>query len=250
MQRGWLIIFALTSLGLLKNSLHPQGRSESAVIINEFVVDAIVDRTHDGKTTGSDEYVEIFNNSFIDTYFLKGWKLESIDTTPTISILKDIVLLPREFYTIQNPLGEQNNNGEIKLFDASGTLVDRVVYGNWDDGSGILSGIPSGKSSDLSNESCSRYPDGSETWVKTYSTPGIPNVKTGDNRPEFQEYSSKNGMFNIKAANPNNKSVVLQYSSDLKNWLDLANNSSLEDYVFFDIPHLDNQGFYRLVEKR
>ncbi len=138
--------------------------------INEIVVDPQQDHNKSGAITDSDEYFELYNSSKTNTYNLNGWVIELIDTTPETKTLTNIVLAPKSFYVIQNPVGAQNNNGEVRLWDNQSNLVDRVCYGTWTGAT-----ITNGNSSSLLDESLSRYPDGGSNWIKTLASCGREN---------------------------------------------------------------------------
>ena len=92
------------------------------VLINELVADP---------ADGEVEFVELYNR-FGETITLDGWWLEegSETKTPLQGILS-----PAGFFVIQAPRGNLNNPGDIViLHDPQGTVIDRLAYGNWDDG--------------------------------------------------------------------------------------------------------------------
>lgn len=148
----------------------------SPITINEFVVDPQVDRygafnnEPDGNITSSDEYFELFNSGNEDVN-LTGWRLDLIDTTFESESLEGMIS-SEGFFVVSNPVGAQNNNGALELYDSSNNLVDRVIYGDWEGGNGI----PDGNSNTLEDESLSRFGDGSDNWIKTVGTPGSNNV--------------------------------------------------------------------------
>ncbi|MFA7245084.1 MAG: lamin tail domain-containing protein [Candidatus Magasanikbacteria bacterium] len=92
------------------------------LVINELVSDP---------SDGEKEFVEIYNNTseIID---LNDWSLE--DGSETITILTGTIL-PKGFFVIEEPKGSLNNAGDILLLlDPSKKEIDKVTYGNWDDG--------------------------------------------------------------------------------------------------------------------
>ncbi|MBU4216287.1 lamin tail domain-containing protein [Candidatus Parcubacteria bacterium] len=92
------------------------------VVVNEFVSDP---------SAGEDEWVELFNNTdqVID---LSGWTITEGSGKETVlsgSILK------HKYFVVEKIKGNLNNDGDvIVLRDAGKNLVDKVAYGNWDDG--------------------------------------------------------------------------------------------------------------------
>lgn len=228
------------------------GGSKPSVCINEIVVDPQTDRTGDGRVTGSDEFFELFNASPTEAYSLEGWTLELIDATSATNTLEKVMLAPQKFYVIRNPKGEQNNKGEIRLRDKERNLVDAVTYGTWNNGSGLLNAIPGGNSSALVNESLSRFPDGSRTWIKTYASPGKANISTEIQKPFIQEYTLNGDyILTLNVWNPNQKTIVLQHSLDLKTWNPMITDSSLEKNIDFSVGIAGaERGFYRVVEQK
>lgn len=228
----------------------PVGAQERDVKINEIVVDPKRDHNLDGKITDSDEYVEIYNASLDASYNLKGWKLELNDTTPETLTLEDIVLTPKSFYVIQNPRGAQNNDGEIKLYNSFGKLVDRITYGNWNQNSEI----PNGNASGSIDESLSKFPDGSMNWIKTYATPGFQNIARERIKPrlfiEIAKEGEREGM-NIQVISFPPARFILQKSYNLLGgWENVFTNELPEisfTYSDFDFKSTP-QSFYRAIE--
>lgn len=160
------------ALGVLPLGL--PNHANASIKINEIVTNPQQDHDSSGGITGSDEFFELYNpsDSSVD---LTNWRLELIDTTPETKTLEGIIS-PFGYSVIMNPPGQQNNNGRVELYDNASTLVDAFTYGNWDDGN-ILDNAPSGNILyGLLDESLSRFPDGSDFFIKTRATPGAPNV--------------------------------------------------------------------------
>lgn len=94
----------------------------SDVVINELVSDP---------ADGEVEFVELYNRSG-EAIILDGWWIEEGGGAKTI--LRG-VLPVGGFFVIEAPRGNLNNAGDlVKLFAPAGILIDRVAYGNWDDG--------------------------------------------------------------------------------------------------------------------
>lgn len=219
------------------------------VRINEIVVDPQQDYSQDGRISSSDEYFEIFNKSDTTSYKLKGWKLELVDNTPESITIEDFVLSPRNFYVIQNPKGAQNNDGEIRLYDDIGNLIDKLRYGNWEG----ENNNPNGNATGLYNESISKFPDGSNNIIKTYSSMGRENVSGLDIKPKLLiEKSIKGGRENldIEIVSFPPKRFILQKSVNLRDW----NNVYTNDFPVISFAFSDSdfksapRTFYRAVE--
>jgi len=89
------------------------------VVINEFVSDP---------TDNDVEWIELYNttNQAID---LIGWTIEEGSGAQTE--LKSVIT-NNTFLVIEKPKGNLNNKGDIIILrDSIGTLIDQVVYGNW-----------------------------------------------------------------------------------------------------------------------
>ncbi|PIR04557.1 MAG: hypothetical protein COV59_00325 [Candidatus Magasanikbacteria bacterium CG11_big_fil_rev_8_21_14_0_20_39_34] len=96
-----------------KNTFH-----ESDVVINEIVSDP---------TDGQVEFIEFYNTQKNNIY-LGGWWIE--DGGATRTLLEDRIILPHDFYVLENPRGRLNNEGDlIKLYDKDGQLIDSLGYG-------------------------------------------------------------------------------------------------------------------------
>jgi len=92
------------------------------VVINEFVSDP---------SDGEDEWVELYNNTNNDID-LSGWLI--IEGSGKETVISGSVS-PRGYFVVEKIKGSLNNDGdEIILHDANNDLVDRVTYGNWNDG--------------------------------------------------------------------------------------------------------------------
>lgn len=93
------------------------------VYINEFVADP---------ASGSNEWVELFSPS-TTSINISDWGIEDgggSKTKLTASIGGGI-----KFFIIEKPAGSLNNSGDtIILRNKTGTIVDQVTYGDWDDG--------------------------------------------------------------------------------------------------------------------
>ncbi len=132
------------------------------VVINEFVSNPGED---------DNEWVEIFNNCGQGVN-LDGWILE--DGAGGKTALSGSL---DKFFVIDSPKGQLNNAGDlIILKDASGTTIDQVLYGTWDEQAGApapakgqsLARIKDGQDSDQDND-----------WTLTNQpTKGSPNLIT------------------------------------------------------------------------
>lgn len=136
--------------------------------INEVVMDPI---------TGQDEWLELYNPS-TSTIDLTDWKIvEGAGSTTTLSG----IIETEDFLLIDSVTGGLNNDGDIiTLYDSTGTLIDSVTYGSWDDAN-LTDNAPV-----VSDPySVARSLDGVDSdtdnvdWVKTASTtPGAANIIT------------------------------------------------------------------------
>lgn len=92
------------------------------VVFNEFVSDP---------SDGEDEWVELYNNTE-NNIDLKGWTISEGSGKETILSGN---ILPHKYFVVEKIKGSLNNDGDlIVLRDAENNLLDKVAYGNWDDG--------------------------------------------------------------------------------------------------------------------
>ncbi len=234
---------------LLMGFVYSADAQSQEIKINEFVVDPKQDHNQDERISDSDEFFELFNWSFSESYNLTGWKFELVDATPETYYFDNAILAPRSFYVIQNPRGAQNNNGQLKLVDNFENLIDSVTYGNWERRNSIFDGNSSG----VSDESLSRFPDGSINWIKTYATPGLQNITRQRIEPklliERVNEEGKEGL-EIHAISFPPMRFVLQRSNNLKEWSDIYTNDVAEvSFSFRDSDFKNKQSnFYRVAE--
>src|SRR3989338_8033692 len=98
------------------------GYETGLVVINEFLSDAFDEQA---------EFVELYNNSG-ESIDLTDWYIE--EGSGKKSILGGTILA-NSFFILEKPKGSLNNTGDIiKLFDPTGGLIDKVAYGDWNDG--------------------------------------------------------------------------------------------------------------------
>jgi competence ComEA-like helix-hairpin-helix protein len=98
------------------------GYEVGSVVINELVSDPI---------DGGVEFVELYNTT-INPIELENWWLEEGSGKKTYISYS---IPANGFFVVEKPKGNLNNTGDIiKLFDPAGGLIDKVVYGSWDDG--------------------------------------------------------------------------------------------------------------------
>ncbi len=142
------------------------GQNEPVSIrIVEIVADPLSDWNDDGKLTGSDEYVELWNTG-TQAVELGGWRLFLNDSTPNNADLSGVIL-PGERRLALNPPGELNNNGHVALIAANGTPADEIRFGTW---SGSV--LPSADARNETDEALTHV-DG--RWKRWHATPGAPN---------------------------------------------------------------------------
>ncbi len=99
------------------------------IIISEFVSDPADEMG---------EFVELYNkgDGVLD---ITGWYIEDDSETKTMLVGE---MLPQQFFVIEKPKGALNNTGDsITLYTEAGVEIDRVVYGNSDDGN-LLDNAP------------------------------------------------------------------------------------------------------------
>jgi len=135
------------------------------VLVNEFLANP---------STG-DEWIELYNPTGEDIS-LDGWTIED----GAGNSLGDLSgkTLPANGYLVFNFSNKLNNKGDIIYLNTSTAIVDKVAYGNWDDGN-----IGDNAPAPGDDESAGRYPNGVDTnndsadfRVFDAPTPGAPNT--------------------------------------------------------------------------
>ena len=160
----------------------------SAILINEFTVDPQTDWDGSGNATSSDEWVELYNEEQNPINF-SGWSLALIDGSNATQNLTGTIQ-PGAYKIILNPIGTQNNDGQLLLYNSAGDLVDAVTFGSWDDGN-TDDNAPNGNADSTSNECLARIPNGFDTnndaanFQKTRCTFGAENGVLPPNEQEL-----------------------------------------------------------------
>lgn len=125
----------------------PTNNNIDLVIIPSFRFnDIVINEIMPAPTDGEPEWIEIFNNTSINTINLNGWRVQDRSTSIEIKqdvLLKDYLVLSagssvvdyysNDFDTLIISLPSLNNSGDdLKLIDESGAVVDSVNYtSNW-----------------------------------------------------------------------------------------------------------------------
>lgn len=139
------------------------------VYINEFVADPV---------SGSNEWVELYTTS-PTAINITDWSIE--DGAGSKTKLTGTIGGVNKFWIIEKPSGSLNNAGDtIILRNKTGTIINQVTYGDWDDGN-TNDNAPAGEDP----LSVARYTDGLSTHndsvdLTLTSTPtkGLPNIIT------------------------------------------------------------------------
>ena len=152
------------------------------IVVNEFVSDP---------ADGEVEWIELYNttNGVID---LNNWIIEEGSGAKTSLEGSLAGSGDSKFIVIEKPKGNLNNKGDIIILrDDSGTLIDQVVYGNWDDSS-LDNNAPAAEDP----FSVARRFDGHNTYnnindfaITTTLTKGESNVITSPKEEEAEEIS-------------------------------------------------------------
>ena len=141
--------------------------SPEKVVINEFVSKLGITQTS--------EWIELYNPTGGDVA-LDGWTIEDGAGNSLADLNGEIV--PANDYLVFNFSNKLNDGGDIIYLNTSTTTVDRVTYGNWDDGNKDDNAPKPGI-----DNSTGRYPNGKDTDVDAEDfiefdtpTPGAPNA--------------------------------------------------------------------------
>jgi hypothetical protein len=129
----------------------------------------------------ADEWVELANRSGETIDLAAGpqaWRLRVRDDTPEITVLAEgrgaLVFSPGSHFRawrsgdflVVKPSGNSNNDAQLELVDAWGSVVDRVTLGQ--------AGVPTGRSSGPDDEAVARV-EGSGRWCRMRASPGAAN---------------------------------------------------------------------------
>lgn len=234
---------------LLQASSTPLLYHAGDIVINELVSDPV---------DGEDEWIELYNN-LTKNIDLTGWMLEEGSGAKTnlngsIGFNGD-----DRFLVIYKIKGNLNNGGEIiKLFDQNKTLIDQVIYGNWQGNQS--SQLPIAPDPD----SLARLYDGQNTFnnltdfaITSVKTPGQSNqIAMIDEKTDTIKAKEKDFVILITEILPN------PVGDDLSGeWIELFNPNDTEINLFnwqlnddsetrFKIPEIKLKSQEYLVLKR
>ncbi len=153
-----------------------------AILINEFTFDPQQDWSGGGAITFNDQWLELYNPGNVAVN-LTGWELHYIDFSEEVLHLSGVIE-PHKYITYLNQPGSQTvQYGSVELRSNLGVIVDKVTYGNWNDGRLADNAFryTGAKSTNLSDECIARSPNGYDTdndtndFIKQRCTFGISN---------------------------------------------------------------------------
>ena len=185
-----------------------------ALVINELVVDP---------GDGDSEWVEIFNTNH-ETIDLDGWHLLEGSGAKT-ELSGDIKAYT--YIVITKLKGNLNNSGDIiELRDNGGVLIDKVTYGNWDDGNTLDNAPVASDPYSIARkiDGHNSYNNASDFVVTKTLTKGKPNLislleeEADISSSERQDYDYSNGIL-ISEIFPN------PIGKDDGEFIELYNNS-------------------------
>ncbi|MEA1943803.1 MAG: Ig-like domain-containing protein, partial [Euryarchaeota archaeon] len=140
------------------------------VVINEFV------------SKSNPEWIELYNPTGSDVS-LDGWTIEDGAGNSLASLSGET--LPVNGYLVFDFSNKLNDGGDIIYLNTSTTTVDKVAYGDWDDGN-----VDDNAPKPEDDESAGRYPNGADTNNDgadfiLFDTPthGTENVVAADTAP-------------------------------------------------------------------
>jgi len=99
------------------------------IVINEFVSDPGDEEV---------EWVEFYNNKN-EQINLSGWSVEDGSGVKTSF---SGVIKAKSFYVLEKPKGNLNNKGDVIILRVGENLIDKVVYGEWDEKGAPVAGDP------------------------------------------------------------------------------------------------------------
>ncbi len=197
----------LCKRGFLCEQENPPPSSPSTFFPSDVVINEFLPNPEDGEK----EWVELYNNTNQEID-LAGWVVEEGSGAQTKISGK---ILPKGFFVVEGIKGYLNNKGDIIfLKDPSGKVIDKVAYGNFDDGNlsdnaklpflgSSLARVVDGKDSDqdfLDFEIASKPTPGakneferkSECQRGIFLSEVLPNPEGDDLEKEFIELKNEN----------------------------------------------------------
>lgn len=136
------------------------------ITINEIVSDP---------ADGESEWIELYNTTG-ESIELSGWTIVdgSSSKTPLSGIISS-----HGFVVVAKPMGSLNNNGDIIfLKDVSGKIIDRLTYGDWDDGNKIDNAVVASDPYSLAriNDGFISGSNKDDFAITASTTKGLPNI--------------------------------------------------------------------------
>ncbi|MFH0819440.1 MAG: lamin tail domain-containing protein [bacterium] len=175
----------------------PSVFSPSDLVINEIVSDPL---------KGQTEWLEIYKNldSEID---LSDWTIE--EGSGSVTSLSGKISKSDKFYVVENLRGKLNNEGDIIILKWNGKIIDKISYGDWNDGE-----LKNNAEAPESPNSLARITDSRDTdndladfAVTQKVTKGSANQITAAEEEEiifnYSDYSNYSGQIIINEILPN-----------------------------------------------
>lgn len=205
-EGGFTDIQEIENMIRMDSSVEPIATGPVAdVVLNEFLPNPNGDFGNDDDDKPLGEWVELYNNGDTDVdltnWYVTDFSGGSGNTIVINSANTTLHLLPETttisahgFLVVYMNKSILNNTGDtVKLFNASGGLVDSISYG---DDPTACDNTPTPSSSNQNdytgtcfasnvpeNKSFARIPDGVGNWVDPFPTPGRPNVLEEEDAP-------------------------------------------------------------------
>ncbi|OGH77254.1 MAG: hypothetical protein A2983_03995 [Candidatus Magasanikbacteria bacterium RIFCSPLOWO2_01_FULL_40_15] len=144
------------------------------------------------------EFVELYNRTSQEVSLADWWLQDGGDSKTVLSG----VILPQHYLVIEKPKGNLNNSGDsIRLVAFDGSIIDQVVYGDWDDGTltNNASEPKLGASLVRPNENFDSNNDQIDFVLTEVVTPGAKNqVKTDQIQNTINPVSGVNTINNVE----------------------------------------------------
>lgn len=110
----------------------PASQSDNEATVSVFSPsDLVINEIFSSPPSGQTEWLELYKNldSEID---LSGWTIE--EGSGSITSLSGKIEKDKKFYVAENLKGRLNNEGDIVILKWNGKIIDKVSYGDWNDG--------------------------------------------------------------------------------------------------------------------
>ncbi len=221
--------------------------TQADIYINEFVADPV---------SGAQEWIELFTPS-ATLMTITDWSLE--DGAGTKTRVSGSFGGTHKFLVIEKPTGALNNNGDIIILrNNQGDIIDKVSYGDWDDGN-INDNAPTATdpySIARKQDGLTTDNDGFDFAITSLVTKNTPNTIQS---PVIEENEEINSKFDVVISEIYPNPIGVDTAAIQKEFIEIYNRGEIEvnlngwhleigakEYIYtidFDLL-IPNKGYY------